>query len=235
MPVATTLPAAILETILTRLAAFFLTGAAGDLTAARQAAAQMLGAHRPETEDEFRIAANIIGFNFQSLEALSQAAAPDLPITRILRLRGSAVSLSRESREAECRLDQLQKARRQGVPAQPAEIRAEPEPKTEKVIADTRKVTVAAKASGQTWTQAYEQRQREARIAASLKQSRGPDRRARQHCDVRRRSRPRPPSARPSELTAPTAQTGHPGAPKSPANRTGMPSDRRPSALNPRK
>jgi hypothetical protein len=174
MPLDTVLPPAILETILTRLAAFFLTGAGGDLTAARHAAAQLLGAYRPETEDEYRIAANIIGFSFQSLEALSQSAAPDLPITRILRLRGSAVSLSRESREAERRLDQLQKARRQGVPAQPAEIRAEPEPKAEKpleVTRDTRKVTVAAKASGQTWTQAYQQRQREARIAASLKRA----------------------------------------------------------------
>jgi hypothetical protein len=171
MPLDTILPPAILQTILTRLAALFLTGAAGDMTAARHAAAQMLGAYRPETEDELRLAANIIGFSFQSLEALSQAAAPDLPITRILRLRGSAVSLSRESREAERRLDQLQKARRQGVPAQPAELRAEPEPKTEKVIEDTRKVTVAAKASGQTWTQAYQQRQREARIAASLKRA----------------------------------------------------------------
>jgi hypothetical protein len=171
MPLDTILPPAILETILTRLAAFFLTGAGGDLTAARHAAAQILGAYRPETEDEFRIAANIIGFSFQSLEALSQSAALDLPITRILRLRGSAVSLSRESREAERRLDQLRKARRQGVPIQPAEIPAEPEPKAEKVIADTRKVTVAAKASGQTWTQAYQQRQREARIAASLKRA----------------------------------------------------------------
>src|SRR5471030_1229833 len=101
MPLATTLPAAILETILTRLAALFLTGAAGDLTAARHAA-------------------TIIGFSFQSLEALGQAAAPDLLITRILRLRSCAVSLSRESQKAERRLEQLQKARRQGIPEHPA-------------------------------------------------------------------------------------------------------------------
>jgi hypothetical protein len=177
MSLATTLPAAILETILTRLAALFLTGAAGDLTAARHAAAQMLGAYRPETEDEFRIAANIIGFSFHALEALGQAAAPGLPITRILRLRGSAVSLSRESQKAERRLDQLQNARRQGIRAQPADTRpepAQPEPKIDKaldLIEDTNKITVAAKANGLTWTQAYEQRQREARIAASLKRA----------------------------------------------------------------
>jgi hypothetical protein len=177
MPFATTLPAAILQTILTRLAALFLTGAAGDMTAARHAVAQMLGAYRPETEDELRLAANIVGFSFQALEALSQAATPDMPLTRILRLRGSAVSLSRESAKAERRLDQVQKARREGIPAPPAESRSEPaqpEPKIEKallLVEDTKSVAAAAKANGLTWTQAYEQRQREARIAARLKRA----------------------------------------------------------------
>jgi hypothetical protein len=49
---AKTLPGAILETIVTRLAALFLAGAAGDMTAARQAAAQMLSAYHSETEVE---------------------------------------------------------------------------------------------------------------------------------------------------------------------------------------
>jgi hypothetical protein len=177
MSLATFVPAAILETILIRLAALFLTGAAGDMAAARHAAAQMLAAYHPETEDEVRLAANIMVFSFHAVEALSQASAPDLPITRILRLRGSAISLSRESQKAERRLDQLQTARRQGIPAQPAESRptqAQSEPKIEKalgLIEDTRKVAVAAKASGLTWTQAYEQRQRDARVAASLKRA----------------------------------------------------------------
>ena len=97
MSIAKTLPAAVLETILTRLAALFLTGAAGDMTAARQAATQMLAAYHPQTEDELRLAANTIGFSFHALEALGQAATPDMPLAKILRLRGSAVSLSRES------------------------------------------------------------------------------------------------------------------------------------------
>ena len=174
MSLAKTLPAAVLETILTRLAALFLTGAAGDITAARQAAAQMLAAYHPETEDELRLAANVIGFSFQALEALGQAATPDMPLTRILRLRGSAVSLSRESHKAQRRLDQLQKARREGIPAETQPEPAQPEPKIEKalgLIEDTRTVTVAAKAQGLTWTQAYEQRQRDLRIAASLKRA----------------------------------------------------------------
>ena len=173
-PLANTLPSAVVETVLTRLAALFLTGAAGDITAARQAAAQMLAAYDPQTEDELRLAANIVGFSFHALEALGQAATPDMPLTKILRLRGSAVSLSRESHKAQRRLDQLQKARRQGIPAQSAETQPQPEPKIEKaldLIKDTRTVTVAAKAQGVTWTQAYEQRQRDNRIAASLKRA----------------------------------------------------------------
>ncbi len=173
MPLATSLPAAILDTILTHLAALFLTGAAGDPTAARAAASRMLGAYDPQTEDELRLAANIVSFSFHALEALGQAAAPDLPLTRILRLRGTAVSLSRESTKAERRLAELKKARQQAIPTvQQAET--QPAPKAEKAVAlvqDTRTVIQAAKATGLTWTQAYEQRQRDRRIAASLKRA----------------------------------------------------------------
>jgi hypothetical protein len=176
MSLLTTFPAAIIETILIRLAALFLTGAGGDMAAARHAAAQMLNAYHPETEDELRLAAKIVCFSFQALEALSQAAAADLPLTRILRLRSGAVSLSRESTKAERRLAQLQKARRQAIPAQP-EIQpaaAQPEPKIEKAVAlieHTGKIATAAKAKGLTWTQAHDEHQREMRIAASIKRA----------------------------------------------------------------
>ena len=177
MPLPATIPAAILETILIRLAALFLTGAGNDHAAARDAAARMLEAYHPQTEDELRLAANIVSFSFQALEALAQAAAPDLPITRILRLRGGAVTLSRESAKAERRLLQLQKSRHQ--PAQEQAVQAHPEPiqpapKVEQAVAlvqDTARVTIAAKAKNLTWTQAYAERQRETRIAASLKRA----------------------------------------------------------------
>src|SRR5271170_8050747 len=136
MSLAKTLPAAVLETILTHLAALFLTGAAGDMTAAGEAAAQMLSAYHPETEDELRLAANVISFSFQALEALGQAATPDMPLTRTLRLRGSAVSLSRESHKAQRRLDKLQTARRAGIPAATQPEPAQPEPKIEKTGPD---------------------------------------------------------------------------------------------------
>ena len=179
-PQSATIPAAILETIVFHLAALFLTGAGGDINAARDAARHMILAYHPETEAELRLAANLISHSFQSLEALGQAATPDMPFARVMRLRGSAVSLSRESHKAEHRLQQLQKARREGVPAQSAATKsqlAQPEPAQPRIenavalIHDTRKVAGAAKASGQTWTQAYEARQRDLRIAASLKRA----------------------------------------------------------------
>jgi hypothetical protein len=174
MSLAKTLPDAILETVVIRLSALFLAGAAGDMTAARQAAAQMLSAYHPETEDELRLAANIVSFSFQALEALGQAATPDMPLTRTLRLRGSAVSLSRESHKAQRRLDKLQAARRASIAAATQPEPAQPEPKIGRsldLIKDTRTIAGVAKTTGLTWTQAYEQRQRDNRLAASLKRA----------------------------------------------------------------
>jgi hypothetical protein len=168
------LPAAVLETILIRLAAIFLAGAKGDMTAARQAAAQMLAAYDPRTEDEVRLAANIICFGFHALEALGQSAASDMPLSRVLRLRGSAVSLNREATKAQRRLDQLQQARREAKPIQPEPQPVQSEAKIEKalnLVEETRKIASAAEASGLTWTQSYSAHQRDQRIAASLKRA----------------------------------------------------------------
>jgi len=163
MPLPTTIPAAIIETILTRLAALFVTGAAGDMTAARDAASQMLAAYHPETLAELTLAASIISFTFQALEALSQAADPDKSLTRIIRLRGSAVTLSRESTKAATQLAQLQKSRHQPSPAQP-EI--QPEPAQPAPEAETAVVAVAVPR-----TQSEEDHQRDLRIAASVKRA----------------------------------------------------------------
>jgi hypothetical protein len=170
-----TLPGALVETILGRLALLFLTGAAGDLSAARHAATQMMFAYQPQTEDELRLAANIVSFSLHALEALGQASHPDLPLTKILRLRGSAVSLSRESHKAQRRLDQLQNARRAGsqppaAPQQPAS------PQIDKALAfieATRQaMQCAEKPPAKTWTQQYSQRQAAQRIAENLRKNR---------------------------------------------------------------
>ena len=176
MSLAATLPAAILETVLIRLSALFLTGAGGDLAAARQAAYQMLSSHNPQTGDELSLAANIISFGFQALEALSQCAAPNLSLTRILRLRGSAVSLNREAEKARRSLAQCQKAGQQADSATPAAGCPEPAhpnpvpPAPESTPTDTKTtISALAKAKGLTWTQAYQQREREKRLAARVK------------------------------------------------------------------
>lgn len=168
-----TLPAAILETILIRLAALFLTGAKNDPIAARDAAVHMLAAYQPKTEDELCVAANLIIFNFQALEALSQAAGPDVPINRALRLRSGAVSLRRESTKAERRLAQLQNPK-PVKHAEAAPAPTQPNAKAEQPTAPTQEtatVSQAAKAKGISWTKAYEDRQRELRIANSIKRA----------------------------------------------------------------
>ncbi len=179
MSLPTSLPAVILATILARLARLFLIGANGDQTAARHAASQMLAAYHPETEDEFSLAAEIISFAFHALDALSQAADPDMPLNQKLRLRGSAVSLSRESHKSQRKLDQLQKARRAGIPTQPMQAPApQPEPVRPNIdtplqpIETTREAPPSAgKNGGQTWTQGYRQRQAAKRIAENLKKA----------------------------------------------------------------
>jgi hypothetical protein len=180
---------AILDTVLGRLALLFLTGAGGDLAAARHAASQMLAAYNAESPNELRLAAEIMSFGFHALEALSQAAAPDLPLTKILRLRDSAVSLSREAHKAQRKLDQLQRERRAGIPAQPVENlatqteTAPTRPQIDKALAlieATREapgkapleaMTSAARNGGKTWTQAYQQRLTAKRIADNLKKN----------------------------------------------------------------
>lgn len=105
----TTMATAILDTVLSHLAPLFLTSTGGDLTVARNTASHMLATYNVETEEELRLAAEVISFGFHALEALGQAMAPDLPLNRILRLRGGAVSLNRAAHRSQRKLDQLQR------------------------------------------------------------------------------------------------------------------------------
>ena len=134
MTLPTTITPAILDTVLGHLAPHFLASAQNDAPTARHAASQMLAAYNAETEDELHLAADIVSFGFHALEALSEAAAPDLSLNNKLRLRGSAVSLSREAHKARRKLDQLQRARRAAPQPQTratTEPRAATEPDTE--------------------------------------------------------------------------------------------------------
>jgi hypothetical protein len=168
-PLPATIPQAILETVLTRLAALFLTGAAGNLAAAREAAHQMLAAYNPQTSAEFSLAAEIIGFSFHALEALGQAADPQLSLNKVLRLRGSAVSLSREAHKSQRKLDQLQRATQQ-----PAEARPSPQPESNRktqVVSPTEAERLATRTAAKIWLQSYNERETAERIAKSVKQN----------------------------------------------------------------
>jgi hypothetical protein len=187
---------AILDTVLAHLAMLFVAGAAGDQTAAREAATAMLAAYDTETEEELRLATEIISFGFHALEALSQAAAADLSLAKILRLRGSAVSLSRESHKAQRKLDHLQRARRvapqiQAASIQAARIQAAEAQAAEPKVADAaatptqpqieraigliefaqEAIEAAGRTNAQTWTQSFQKRQTAKRIAENMKKN----------------------------------------------------------------
>jgi hypothetical protein len=173
-----TIAQAILDTVIGRLALLFLTGACGDMIAARYAASQMLAAYNAETPDELGLAAEIVSLQFHTLEALSYASDPDLSLNKILRLRGGAVSLSRESHKARRRLDQLQRARRTGIMVQPQSEPAQPapasaQPKTDAALglveAARAAIETAKKTGGQSWTQSFQKRLTAKRIADNLK------------------------------------------------------------------
>jgi hypothetical protein len=175
MSAAAPLLPAILDTVLGRLTVLFLSGANGDMEAARQAAAQMLTAYSPETHDELRLAANVISFSLHALEALSQAATPDMPLNKILRLRGGAVSLSRESDKAERRLAQLQHNRRDDIQPQPAEPEPAETPRAENAIALIESIRPQIRTTSKTdapiWSKAYQQQQAARRITENLKKN----------------------------------------------------------------
>jgi hypothetical protein len=169
----TTVNQATLDTILSRLALLFLIGAAGDPATARQAAAEMLAAYNAETPEELSLAAEIISFSLHALEALSQAADADMSLNRTLRLRGSAVSLSRESHKCQRKLDQLQRARQAGIPLQPSKVRPEPSPKIETAISliEAGRLTkqIVARDGGNRWSQSVQKQQLTRRMTENLK------------------------------------------------------------------
>ena len=168
MSIVSRFPAALLETILFPLASILLA-AADDRDAARLVAIETLESYDPQNAEELRLVAKLVCFSLQSMQALGQAAGADLPLTRVLRLRGGAISLTRAAERAQRRLQALRQARRDGVPPKASTQVVQPEAAAERAVVlmeDTRKVAAAAKANGLTWSQAYKQRQQDLRRAA---------------------------------------------------------------------
>jgi len=176
------LPRIVLDTILGRLARLFL-GAADNEAAARDAALSILTAYNAETEEELSLAAEIVCFRMQTLEALSDAADPGLPLTKVLRLRSGAVSISRECHKSQRKLDQLRRDRGIGAQSVDAEAPAlPPEPVSPLAAASVAVAPQQApdipKANGKlTWSQAYQKRQLAKRIADNSKRHQAEHRR----------------------------------------------------------
>jgi hypothetical protein len=112
---------AVLDKVLGTLALLFLATTGGDLTAARHAASRLLACYDFETEEELRLAADIVSFGFHALDALGQSMAPDLPLKEVIRLRNSACSLNRQSHSSQRKLDQLRRDRPAAAEPEPVE------------------------------------------------------------------------------------------------------------------
>lgn len=178
MPLPSTISPAILDTVLGHLAGHFIASTNNDLPAARHAASRMLAAYNGETEDELHLAADIVSFGFHALEALSEASAPDLSLNDKLRLRASAVSLSREGHKARRKLDQRQRARlsvaqRPEAQAPAAQDKTEDKATDEQALGLIEFARAAIDASkkkdgGKTWTPSRDQRRAAERLTAKL-------------------------------------------------------------------
>lgn len=134
----------------------------------------MLVAYRVETDEELGLAAEVISFGCHALQALSQAMEPDLSLNKIIRLRGSAVSLSREAHRNQRKLDQLQRDRLAAADAPPLEATTQ-QPAATPNASPTNADTPAPQAAqpqavqARTWTQAYHDRQRDKRLAEAAR------------------------------------------------------------------
>jgi hypothetical protein len=105
----------LLNIIVTLLTPMFFEAAGGDLTFARQAAAETINAYRADTKSDLITIAKIIAFGLATLGALSLSMADDLSITMMLRLHASANASDR----AEHRNRLALKQSRQQHPAPP--------------------------------------------------------------------------------------------------------------------
>ncbi len=89
-----TFPTPILDTVLLVLIPLFLPVTRGDVGMAREAATGVLNDYKAATQEELRLAGEIVTYSLNALQALAESADPDIPISRVIRLRGSASSTS---------------------------------------------------------------------------------------------------------------------------------------------
>ena len=128
-----TLPSHLSPTILSasisHIAPLFMAAAKVEEQAARAAVTDLLADYKPQTNEELTLAADIVHYRFLAMDNLARSSDPELSLTKVLRLRGSAVSLSREAHKAQRKLDKLQASRTTLIPeAGIPETAPQPEP-----------------------------------------------------------------------------------------------------------
>jgi len=114
----------ILAATVNQIAPLYMPDSQGDQQAARDAVTALLADYKLQTNEELTLAGDIIHYRLLAADNSKRSADPELPLTKVLRLRSGAVSLSRESHKAQRKLDKLQAARAAAVPASAAQ----PEP-----------------------------------------------------------------------------------------------------------
>lgn len=173
MSFSASIPQATVDTIVGHLVPLFIIAAANDGTLARESASHMLAAFNPVNEPELNLAAEIISLRLHGLQALGQAANPELPLNKTTQLRGSAVSLARQAHKSHRELDQLQHDRRRGAET-PSEA-ATQSPQAHQTAEIVEAVREAAKFVGnkdrKSWSQNLQKRLNAKRIADNLKKN----------------------------------------------------------------
>ena len=98
------IPARVVQAVLSLLLPLMLPLAGNDEAAAQDLAWSMLGDYHAMTAEELRLAAQVIAFSLQALQAAADAADPDLAPAQRSRYRGDAVRLRRAESLAQRRL-----------------------------------------------------------------------------------------------------------------------------------
>jgi hypothetical protein len=90
------------------LVPFFLAAAGTNVEAARATVLDLINAYNPATATELDLAGRILGFSIVAMDNLRLSMEPGLPVTKVLRYRSNAVSLSRASEQARKILQAIQ-------------------------------------------------------------------------------------------------------------------------------
>ena len=170
-----TLPSHLSPTILNAsinpIVPLFLIDAQGDEQAARQAVTDLLTDYHPQTNEELTLATEIIHFRLLARDNLRRSHDPELPLTKVLRLRGSAVSLSREANNAQRKLDKLQALRATAAPEAAPEPETNPPTPAERVALQVARDIINGKKPSKYGGQSYAQQLSKQAMLLTMKEN----------------------------------------------------------------